>query len=321
MSPRPLVLRNNHNNHNNDNRTLDNVVVLRHFVDGQVAAHGRLCLVEIDDDQLAIDGEVVRRALLDDGVDLERFQPCAYEIERSGGGWLPLDDDDDDVNGGGRRLSFSIPPPITDDDDDDAEDARVRRRIDVKLFRRRIDDRPRHTVAAAFANAAATQVTGRLSNDHGGYFGIGVYAGRSSENTGTLWRSAWQLGAAFLYTVGRRYETSATDTVSAPGRVPLFEHRTWADFVAAAPNGARWVAVEMGGVPLEDYDHPRNAVYVLGSEDNGLPNAVLRACHDVVSLDSVNYASYNVAVAGTLVMYDRTAKEKRKRRREKEDSK
>ena len=68
------------------------------------------------------------------------------------------------------------------------------------------------------------------------------------------------------------------------------------------------VAVEQGGTPLEEFVHPERAVYLLGAEDAGLPAAVVRACAHCVSLDGVRAASYNVAVAGTLIMYDRVSK-------------
>jgi len=68
------------------------------------------------------------------------------------------------------------------------------------------------------------------------------------------------------------------------------------------------VCIEMGGVPLSEYVHPRNAVYVLGSEDHGVPRSVLRGCREIVSLESELYGSYNVAVAGSIVMYDRLVK-------------
>ena len=52
-------------------------------------------------------------------------------------------------------------------------------------------------------------------------------------------------------------------------------------------------------------------MYLLGAEDVGLPTAVLRACHETISLSAENYASYNVAVAGSLVMYDRATKSRK----------
>jgi hypothetical protein len=67
--------------------------------------------------------------------------------------------------------------------------------------------------------------------------------------------------------------------VNAASRVPLFELAEWSDFATFAPKGAKWVAIEFGGTPLEDFEHPPNAVYLLGAEDVGLPTAVLRALH------------------------------------------
>ena len=73
------------------------------------------------------------------------------------------------------------------------------------------------------------------------------------------------------------------------------------------------VAVEMGGEPLHTFEHPERAVYVLGSEDNGLPEAVLRACHRHVALPSAReYDSFNLAAAGSILMYDRLAKQLRR---------
>ena len=91
-------------------------------------------------------------------------------------------------------------------------------------------------------------------------------------------------------------------------------HADWNAFAAASPYGAMWVAVEMGGEPLEHFEHPERAVYILGAEDAGLPEAVVRACHRVVALPSKRTESFNVAVAGSVVMYDRLAKQRRRAR-------
>jgi hypothetical protein len=45
-----------------------------------------------------------------------------------------------------------------------------------------------------------------------------------------------------------------------------------------------------------------------GAEDAGLPPAIVRACAHCISLDGVRASSYNVATAGTLIMYDRCRK-------------
>ena len=68
-------------------------------------------------------------------------------------------------------------------------------------------------------------------------------------------------------------------------------------------------SMRAGGEPLETFEHPTRAVYILGSEDNGLPTSVVKACHCHVALPSINYASFNVAVAGSVIMYDRVLKQ------------
>jgi tRNA G18 (ribose-2'-O)-methylase SpoU len=142
-----------------------------------------------------------------------------------------------------------------------------------------------------------------------GYFEVGVVGPKTSANVGTLWRSAFQLGAAGIYTVGHRYPEQPSDTTKAGRHIPL---RSFADpsaFFAAIPAGAELVAVEMGGRLLSTFCHPKRAVYVLGAEDRGIPPDILARCQHVVSIESVRYESFNVAVAGSLVMYHRMQQE------------
>jgi len=141
-----------------------------------------------------------------------------------------------------------------------------------------------------------------------GYFGIGVYQVKRAENVGMLWRSAWQLGAAFLFTIGTRYKPTADDVFKSWLQVPLFRYDTFAEMTAASAYSCQLIGVEMGGTPLPGFVHPDRAVYLLGAEDSGLPNDIRARCHQVISIPAVRTASYNVAVAGSLVMYDRMVK-------------
>jgi tRNA G18 (ribose-2'-O)-methylase SpoU len=81
--------------------------------------------------------------------------------------------------------------------------------------------------------------------------------------------------------------------------------------MSALPLEAALVAVEMGGAPLSEFVHPKSCIYILGAEDYGLPPEIINSCRHVVSLEAVNQPSYNVAVAGSIVMYDRFAKTKK----------
>lgn len=137
------------------------------------------------------------------------------------------------------------------------------------------------------------------------YFEIGIYNPRNNENIGTLWRSAWQLGAAGIFTIGRPYKPQSSDTSAAHRLIPLRHYPTFEEFLAARPLGALLVGVEIGGQPLAGFQHPEQAVYLLGSEDMGLPEKVLAQCNAVVAIEAVNRASYNVAVSGSIVLYHR----------------
>lgn len=137
------------------------------------------------------------------------------------------------------------------------------------------------------------------------YFEIGIYQPRRADNLGTLWRTAYQLGAAGIFIVGRQYRHQASDTAMTDQHIPLREYLTLEDFLAARPKGAVLVGVEMGGVPLQQFRHPGRAIYLLGSENNGLPPRVLEQCNQIVAIEAIGKPSYNVAVAGALVMYHR----------------
>ena len=141
-------------------------------------------------------------------------------------------------------------------------------------------------------------------------FAIGVDHPKHEVNIGTLWRSAYAMGAAMIFTVGRRYEPRQQhgDTVKAHRHIPLLHFATWDDYRAHAPFGWVPVGVEIGreATPLPEYKHPDRAVYILGAEDGGLTNVAAALCRDLVVIPS-RYC-LNVAVAGSIVMYDRAAK-------------
>jgi tRNA G18 (ribose-2'-O)-methylase SpoU len=142
-----------------------------------------------------------------------------------------------------------------------------------------------------------------------GYFGIGIYNGKCAENVGTLWRSAYQLGAAFTFTIGRRYPKQASDTLKAHRHIPHYDYLTWEDFNDHRPKGCPVVAVEMGGLPILTFRHPERVIYLLGAEDHGIPPSLLTLCQEHISIPSLRTESFNVAVAGSIVMYDRMTKE------------
>lgn len=140
-----------------------------------------------------------------------------------------------------------------------------------------------------------------------GFFGVAVYRPKTANNVGSLWRTADLYGAAFLATVGRRYEHQATDTMHTPKHTPLQRYADLEDLVAHLPHGCPLVGVELDprATSLPDFAHPERALYLLGAEDDGLPPAVLDRCHFLVSIPTVRPQSMNVACAGSVVVAHR----------------
>ncbi len=141
-----------------------------------------------------------------------------------------------------------------------------------------------------------------------GYFGIGIYNGKTVSNIGTLWRSANILGADFIFTIGNRYQKQCSDTMKTPRHIPLYHYKDGDDFFEHVPYDCPVVGVELSdkAIPLEKYHHRERCIYLLGAEDHGIPPAILGRCVDVVQL--MGDYCMNVSVAGSIVMYDRRAK-------------
>lgn len=142
-----------------------------------------------------------------------------------------------------------------------------------------------------------------------GFFGIGIWHGKAEVNVGTLWRSAEAFGAAYVFTVGRRYRRQRSDTTQAWRRTPLFHFADLDALVDALPYSCPLVGVELDdrAHALPRFAHPDRAVYLLGAEDHGLTQEVRERCHQLILIPS--RACLNVAVAGSIVMYDRAAKQ------------
>tara|TARA_R110002111_G_scaffold98648_2_gene152278 strand:- start:1057 stop:1515 length:459 start_codon:yes stop_codon:yes gene_type:complete len=137
------------------------------------------------------------------------------------------------------------------------------------------------------------------------FFGIGIQNGKTPENLGVLWRSAQNLGASFIFTIGNRYAKQACDTHNAVKSMPYFHYDTFEDFFSNLPKGTRLVGIELtnDALPLETFNHPRRCVYLLGAEDHGLSNKAIESSHFLIKFKS--QLSLNVSVAGSIVMYDR----------------
>jgi len=78
-----------------------------------------------------------------------------------------------------------------------------------------------------------------------GYFGIGIFHVKTEQNVGGLFRSAQQMGAAFVFTIGRRYRMQPTDTQHAARHLPLWHFSTFDDYRQHLPYDCPLIGVEL----------------------------------------------------------------------------
>jgi tRNA(Leu) C34 or U34 (ribose-2'-O)-methylase TrmL len=143
-----------------------------------------------------------------------------------------------------------------------------------------------------------------------GYFGIGIHEPENKANVGGLWRSAMLLGASFVFTIGNTFGRINTDTQKSHRHLPLFYFDDFDQFMESRPHDAKLVAVEQHekSYDIAHYAHPERAIYLMGTEEQGLPDSILEQVYQIVEIPSLYDLSLNVHVAGSIVMYDRMAK-------------
>ncbi len=141
-----------------------------------------------------------------------------------------------------------------------------------------------------------------------GFFGVAMYFPKTNTNVGSLMRTAQILGCDFYAVIGTRYKHQNSDTMHATRHIPLFHYADFEDFYAHMPHDCQLVGVELhkDSALLDKFPHPQRAVYLLGAEDYGIPPKILGRCHHKVMMRGER--SMNVAVAGSIVVYDRVRK-------------
>lgn len=181
-------------------------------------------------------------------------------------------------------------------------------RIDVKLVPKRIS-------AVSTVGELAKQLACDSSDTSmtSSWFAIGILRGKTAANHGTLWRSALQFGAAMTFTIGKRYEKrveGSADVYKTLRQIPCMPFPDVATFMASCPVDAQIVVVEYGGTDLTTFTHPKRAMYVLGSEDCGIPPALVARAQWHISVPTAEGrpTSLNVATTGAIIMYDRLTK-------------
>ena len=131
---------------------------------------------------------------------------------------------------------------------------------------------------------------------------------KSPTNVGAVLRAAGCFGASQIIYSGNRYDIAkkyATDTQKAIDSVSL---QKVDDFIATKPDDVKLICVDLveGAVPLPQFEHPDNAMYLFGPEDGSLKQEIIDQADHVVYMPTKG--SLNLAASVNVVLYDRLAK-------------
>lgn len=141
-----------------------------------------------------------------------------------------------------------------------------------------------------------------------GGFALAFDRPKTEHNLGTAYRSALCMGASAIYLIGHRYRRQSSDAMATSRHLPIIACASWDDFFEHCPHGWAPVGVELtdDSSDLRVFAHPKSAVYLFAPEDGSLNPRAAERCMRVVSIPSTR--CLNLAVAASIVMYDRMAK-------------
>jgi tRNA(Leu) C34 or U34 (ribose-2'-O)-methylase TrmL len=139
---------------------------------------------------------------------------------------------------------------------------------------------------------------------------IGLCNPKSPANVGSVLRAAGCYGVEKIYYTGTRFTLASkyqadTQRMSDKVRITAVE-----SFIPLAEAHLHLVCIELveGAMPLPEFEHPDNALYIFGPEDGSVPQSVVDAADAVVYIPTIG--CMNLAATVNVLLYDRLAKQK-----------
>ncbi|WP_085305491.1 RNA methyltransferase [Colwellia polaris] len=139
---------------------------------------------------------------------------------------------------------------------------------------------------------------------------IGLTDPKSPSNVGAVMRAAGCYQADEVRYTGVRYTRAAkfhTDTKDVLRKIPL---NAVESLITDLPEEQRVICVDLveGAIPLPEFEHPENALYIFGPEDGTIAQNVIDAADAVVYVPTIG--CMNLAASVNVLLYDRLAKSK-----------
>lgn len=131
---------------------------------------------------------------------------------------------------------------------------------------------------------------------------------KSSSNVGGTMRAAGCYDAKKVIYSGDRFNRAvrlAADTQKVHEIVPLVHYE---DLLAGLEPGMKLICVDLieGAIPLPNFEHPDNAMYLFGPEDGTIKQNIINQADAVVYIPTIG--CMNLAASVNVVLYDRLAK-------------
>jgi len=129
-------------------------------------------------------------------------------------------------------------------------------------------------------------------------------------------RAAGCFGASAIYYSGERFERATKyhqDTHKVKQKIPLTAVKSFTEIDEIAginekPHKLVCVELVEGAIPLPEFTHPENALYVFGPEDGSITQSLVEAADMVVYIPTTD--CLNLAATVNVLLYDRMAKQK-----------
>ncbi|KPU83019.1 23S rRNA methyltransferase [Psychromonas sp. PRT-SC03] len=137
---------------------------------------------------------------------------------------------------------------------------------------------------------------------------IGLSDPKSATNVGATLRAAGCYGVDKVIYTGARYDRAVklnTDTKKIKSRIPLIGVSHLLE--DKAPQ-TKIICVDLieGAIPLPNFEHPNDALYLFGPEDGTLSQCLIDSADAVVYIPTKG--CMNLAATINVVLYDRLAK-------------
>lgn len=137
---------------------------------------------------------------------------------------------------------------------------------------------------------------------------IGLINPKSATNVGSVMRASGCYHVEQVFYTGQRYQYASryhTDTQDRVDTIPLTSIET---FDGWTKKDVKTVCVELveGAIPLPQFEHPEQAIYLFGPEDGSIPQKIVDQADAVVYIPTDG--CLNLAATVNVLLYDRLSK-------------